>query len=116
MSSIFLPLTPPAALISSTASSMPFLVDWPKLDVWPVKSPYTPTLIVSPEVVEDGPPFCTQAKEKNIEVNKVIAKRILVIVTSQIDFCLDKSYQAPPSRLTPLAGGKICYEAFFIIT
>ena len=41
------PSTPPAALISSTASMMPLCVDWPKVASEPVIEPYSPMRIVS---------------------------------------------------------------------
>src|SRR5688572_6043608 len=47
MTSIFLPRTPPAALISSSASRMPLCWDWPNVASLPVRQANSPTLMVS---------------------------------------------------------------------
>src|SRR6185503_18131792 len=70
---------PPAALISSAAICEPFLVDWPKLDVCPVKSPYTPILIVPPGSAQ-LPPRRVQVADANTAVIRVNAMRIRFIV------------------------------------
>jgi hypothetical protein len=82
---IFLPLTPPALFISSAASSAPFFADWPKLDVWPLRSRKTPTFMVSPvEGAEVFPPCWTQANTRSMEKTKMVVAKTLVIFTSLI--------------------------------
>src|SRR5581483_2700374 len=56
MSLTCLPLMPPAALISSTASVSPLCVDWPKVASEPVIEPYSPTTI-SFDSTGLSPPF-----------------------------------------------------------
>ncbi len=46
-SSIFLPSTPPAALMSSMASCVPLCDDWPNVASLPVSDANSPTLMVS---------------------------------------------------------------------
>src|SRR5688572_16256997 len=73
------PLMPPAALISSPATCEPFSVDWPKLDVCPVRSPYTPILIVPPGSAQ-LPPRRAQVADANTASIRATGMRIRFIV------------------------------------
>src|ERR1044071_6322729 len=56
---------------------MPFLFDWPKLEVWPERSRYTPTLVGSPPAVP--PPRRSQLVLRNIAATNPRAIKVRLI-------------------------------------
>src|SRR5213075_1326140 len=86
MTLIFLPLTPPWALISSMAIMMPLCVDVPNVACGPVSEPYSPTRISPPPaVVLEAVPvsdFGAQPANTSVAAATITIQSCLCIVSS----------------------------------